>query len=191
MAQVGIAPHRTPQEYLAWEQDQPTKHEYRNGEIVAMAGASSNHNQIVANVLGELRAALRETPCRVFASDMRLKIPALGLYTYPDASVVCDRPLYEDDKSVTLVNPTVIVEVLSDSTESYDRGKKFRHYRSIPSFRDYLLIAQDDVWVEHHIRAADGGWVLHDTLPGGTLTLSSCGVKLRVDELYLKVFGGQ
>jgi len=181
----------TPREYLAWEQAQPTRHEYRDGQVVAMAGASSNHNEIVANVLGELRAVLRETACRVFASDMRLAIPAARLYTYPDASVVCDPPEYEDESRVTLLNPTVIVEVLSDSTESYDRGKKFRYYRSIPSFRDYLLVAQDDVWVEHHVRAPDGSWVLHDTLPGGTLTLSSCGVKLRVDELYLKVFGAR
>jgi Uma2 family endonuclease len=179
----------TPQEYLAWEQDQPTKHEYLDGEIVAMAGASANHNQIVANVLGELRAVLREKPCRVFASDMRLKVPETSLYTYPDASVVCDRPEYEDEKCVTLLNPRVIVEVLSERTESYDRGKKFRYYRSIPSFQDYLLVAQDDAWVEHYVRTADGGWMLHDTLPGGTVTLASCGVELRVDEFYLKVFG--
>lgn len=188
MAEPAPARKWTPQEYLAWEQEQGSKHEYLDGDIFAMAGATAEHNQIVTNVLGELRAALRDKPCRVFASDMRLKIPETGLYTYPDASVVCGQPVYEDDKRLTLMNPTVIVEVLSESTESYDRGKKFRHYRSIPSLRDYLLVAQDGVWVEHYVRTADEGWILHDTLPGGTLSLASCGIELRADEFYLKVF---
>lgn len=178
----------TPQEYLAWEQDQPVRHEYLHGEVFAMAGASAEHNDIVANLLRELGNALRDKPCRPRGSDQRVKIPETGLYTYPDALVVCGQPQYEDEKRTTLLNPTVLVEVLSESTESYDRGKKFRHYRSIPSFRDYLLVAQDDVWVEHYVRAADGAWMLYDTLPGGTIALASCGVELRVDELYLKVF---
>lgn len=178
----------TPQEYLLWEETQPTRHEYLNGQIFAMAGASPEHNDIVANLLGALGNQLRDKPCRARGLDQRVKIPETGLYTYPDALVVCGRPEYEDEKRLTLLNPTVIVEVLSDSTESYDRGKKFRHYRSIPSFQDYLLVAQDTVWVEHYVRSSEGGWILHDTLPGGTITLASCGVQLRVDELYLKVF---
>jgi len=178
----------TPQEYLLWEETQSTRHEYLNGQIFAMAGASAEHNDIVANLLGALGNELRDKPCRARGLDQRVKIPETGLYTYPDVLVVCGQPEYEDEKRLTLLNPTVIVEVLSDSTESYDRGKKFRHYRSIPSFRDYLLVAQDTVWVEHYVRSSEGGWILHDTLPGGTLTLASCGVQLRVDELYLKVF---
>ncbi|MFO0591212.1 MAG: Uma2 family endonuclease [Polyangiaceae bacterium] len=180
----------TAEEYLAWEAEQPIRHEYSGGQVFAMAGASAEHNQIVANVLGELRSALREKPCRVFASDMRLKIPETGIYTYPDAAVVCGQPMYEDEKRLTLLNPTVLVEVLSDSTESYDRGKKFQAYRSVPSLTDYLLVAQDTVWIEHYVRTADSGWILHDTLPGGVVRLASCGVELRADEIYWKVLGG-
>lgn len=178
----------TPEEYLAWEQAQPTRHEYRDGEIFAMAGASPAHNDIVANVLGELREALRDKPCRARASDQRVKVPATGLYTYPDVLVMCGEAEYEAGEPPSLLNPTVIVEVLSDSTERDDRGKKFRNYRTIPTLQDYVLVAQDAVWIEHYIRGENGVWELHDTLPGGTLTLASCGVALRVDEIYLKVF---
>ena len=178
----------TPQEYLSWEESQPVRHEYLDGQVFAMAGASPEHNDIVANALGALRDALRHKPCRVRGTDQRVKIPRTGLYTYPDVLVVCGEAEYEDEKRTTLQNPTVIVEVLSESTESYDRGKKFQHYRSIPSLRDYLLVAQDTVWVEHYVRGGDGTWILRDTLPGGTVRLASCGVELKVDELYLKVF---
>ncbi len=130
----------TPAEYLAWERAAPDKHEFLGGEIFAMAGASFAHNKIVGNIVGELRDALRDRPCDVTPSDLRVKIPAVGLYTYPDAVVVCGEPQFEDDKLDTLLNPTVIVEVLSDSTEAYDRGKKFRYYRTIPSLRDYVLV---------------------------------------------------
>lgn len=188
MGEAAPAKKWTPQEYLAWEQDQPTKHEYLDGEIFDLAGASAEHNDICANLLRELGNVLLDKPCRPRGSDQRVHIPETGLYTYPDALVVCGTPEYEDDKRLTLLNPTVIVEVLSESTESYDRGKKFRHYRSIPSLRDYLLVSQDDVWVEHYVRATDGNWVLHDTLPGGTIALASCGVELRVARLYLNVF---
>ena len=181
----------TPEEYLAWEQAQPARHEYRDGEIFAMAGASPEHNDIVANVLGELREALRDKPCRARASDQRVKVPASDLYTYPDVLVVCGQPEYDSEEPPSLLNPVVIVEVLSDSTERDDRGKKFRNYRTIASLRDYVLIAQDSVWVEHYIRGENDVWSLHETLPGGTLLLASCGVALRVDELYLKVFNSR
>src|SRR5580698_2706245 len=114
----------TPDEYLAMERSSPEKHEYCDGEVFAMAGASEKHNLIVANVVGELRNLLRRRPCKVYPSDMRVKIPATGLYTYPDASIVCHRPAFEDDTADTLLNPQAIVEVLSDSTEDYDRGTK-------------------------------------------------------------------
>ncbi len=188
MGEASPATKMTPQEYLSWEESQPVRHEYLDGQVFAMAGASPEHNDIVANALGALRDALRHKPCRVRGTDQRVKIPRTGLYTYPDVLVVCGEAEYEDEKRTTLQNPTVIVEVLSESTESYDRGKKFQHYRSIPSLRDYLLVAQDTVWVEHYVRGGDGTWILHDTLPGGTVRLASCGVELKVDELYLKVF---
>ena len=178
----------TPEEYLAWERLQPEKHEFHDGEVFDMAGATFEHNQIVANVAGELRAVLRQKPCRVCASDLRVKIPATGLYTYPEASVVCGRPQFEDDKLDTLLNPLVLVEVLSESTEDYDRGTKFTNYRSIASFRDYVVISTDQVLVEYHTRRDDGSWVLREIKAGERFTLESVGCEIAVDELYLKVF---
>ncbi len=178
----------TPEEYLAWERLQPEKHEFFGSEVFGMARATFAHNQIVANVLGELRAALRQKPCRVCASDLRIKVPATGLYTYPDASVVCERPVFEDDKLDTLLNPLVLVEVLSDSTEDYDRGTKFTNYRTIPSFRDYVLISTDRVLVEYATRQENGSWVLRDFKAGERFMIESIGGELAVDELYLKVF---
>jgi Uma2 family endonuclease len=178
----------TPEEYLAWERMQPDKHELHDGEVFAMAGATFEHNQVVVNVGAELRAALREKPCRVCASDLRVKVPATGLYTYPDASVVCGRPQFEDGKLDTLLNPLILVEVLSDSTADYDRGTKFANYRSIPSFRDYVLVSTDSVLVEYHARQEDGSWVLREFRAGERFRLASVGCELAVDELYLKVF---
>ena len=177
-----------PEEYLAWERMQPEKHEFHGGEVFDMAGATLEHNQIVINVGAELRALLREKPCRVCASDLRVKIPATGLYTYPDASVICGRPEFEDDKLDTLLNPLILVEVLSGSTEDYDRGTKFTNYRSIASFRDYVLISTDKVLVEYHTRKEDGSWVLREYRAGERFKLESVGCELAVDELYLKVF---
>jgi len=178
----------TPEEYLAWERLQPEKHEFHGGEVFAMAGATFEHNQIVINVGAELRSALREKPCRVCASNLRVKIQATGLYTYPDVSVVCGRPEFEDDKRDTLLNPLVLVEVLSDSTEDYDRGTKLTNYRTITSFRDYVLLSTDRVLVEYSTRKDDGSWVLRELRAGERFTIESVGVELAVDELYLKVF---
>ena len=181
----------TSEEYLAWERLQPEKHEFHGGEVFDMAGATFEHNQIVANVLAELRAALRQKPCRVCASDLRVKVPATGLYTYPDASVVCGRPELEDDKLDTLLNPLILVEVLSSSTEDYDRGTKFTNYRTIPSFRDDVLISTDRVLVEYHTRRDDGSWLLRELRAGERFRLESVGCELAVDELYLKIFDVQ
>ncbi len=119
---------------------------------------------------------------------MRVRIPANGRYRYPDASVVCEPESYEDDELDTLLNPGVIVEVLSQSTEGKDRRTKFRDYRSIPSLRDYLLVAQDEVWVEHYVRRDNGLWTFRDLLAGDRIALVSCGVEVSVDDFYLKVF---
>ena len=176
-------------EYLAAERSSPIKHELHDGELFAMAGASEAHNLIVANVVGEMRSALRHRPCKVYPSGMRVKVPATGLYTYPDASITCDRPELEDDEADTLLNPQVIFEVLSDSTEDYDRGTKFKNYRTIPSLRDYVLVSQHEVLVEHFVRQPDGAWLLREHRAGAQLTLTATGVVVDVDELYLKVFG--
>ncbi len=178
----------SPDEYLAWERRQETKHEYVDGVIVAMSGASLAHNTIVGNVVRVLGNALLDKPCRALPSDMRVRIPATRRYRYPDASVVCGPVEYEDDHLDILLNPGAIVEVLSPSTEITDRRVKLRDYRSIPSLRDYLLIAQDEVWVEHYVRHENGLWALRDAGAGERITLASCGVDLRVDEVYLKVF---
>lgn len=178
----------TPEEYLAWEREQPTRHELHDGEVFAMAGASFEHNQIVINVGAELRAALRDRPCRVCASDLRVKVPATGLYTYPDASVVCGRAELEDKHLDTLLNPVVLIEVLSESTADYDRGTKFTHYRTIPSFRDYVLVSSDRILIEHHARNPDGSWTLREHRAGERFRLDSVGCELAVDEIYLKVF---
>lgn len=181
----------TPGEYLAWERQQPGKHEFHDGEVFDMAGATFEHNQIVINVGAELRTLLRQKPCRVCASELRIKVPATGLYTYPDVSVVRGRPEFEDDKLDTLLNPLLLVEVLSDSTADYDRGTKFTNYRTITSFRDYVLISTDRVLVEYATRKDDGSWVLREFKAGARFKLESIESEIAVDELYLKVFDVQ
>lgn len=182
---------RTPEEYLAWERLQPDKHEFHDGEAFAMAGATFEHNQIVVNVTAELRALLRQKPCNVCASDLRVKVPATGLYTYPDASVVCGRPEFEDDQLDTLLNPIILVEVLSESTADYDRGTKFTNYRTIASFRDYVLLSTDRILVEYYTRREDGSWILREFKSGDRFKLESVAAELDVAELYFKVFEPQ
>ena len=131
------------EEYLALERRGEGKHEYLAGELVAMAGASFRHNLIQTRVVASLYQQLRGRPCEVAPSDLRVAIGALGVYTYPDVTVVCGEPQFEDAEQDTLLNPTLLVEILSPSTESYDRGRKFEHYRLIPTFRECLLVAQD------------------------------------------------
>ena len=135
-----IQKHYTPEEYLALERQAQYKSEYYAGEIFAMAGASRWHNLIVTNVLRELSLQLKGRPCTTYPSAMRVKISPTGLYTYPDVTVVCGAARFEDTQQDTLLNPTLIVEVLSESTEAYDRGGKFAHYRKLNSLLEYVLI---------------------------------------------------
>lgn len=152
----------TPQDYYRRERAAACKSEFFSGEVFAMAGGSVNHSLIKANVVGTLRDALRRKGggCRTFDSDLRVKIPQTGLRTYPDVSVICG-PVEldaEDDGGETVTNPAVIVEVLSESTERYDRGTKFDHYQSIASLRQYVLVSQDQAKVETFLRQGDGTW---------------------------------
>src|SRR5689334_24876013 len=147
------------QEYLRLEAETREKHEYLDGEISAMGGASEAHNLIVLNVGAELRNQLRGRPCRVYPSGLRVKVSPTGLYTYPDLTVVCGQPEFEQPGE-TLLNPGVIIEVLSESSEAYDRGNKFGHYRTLESLSDYLLVAQDKPLVEHYSRQSGGRWLL-------------------------------
>jgi Uma2 family endonuclease len=178
----------TPEEYLALERSSEIKHEYADGEIFAMSGGTRAHSLVAGNVLAEVRAALSERDCEVHGSDLRIKIPATGRYVYPDTSVVCGPPQFEDAEEDTLLNPKVIVEVLSKSTEPYDRGDKFENYQSLASLREYVLLSQKKVRVEHYSRQPDGTWVLRVLGAGETLDLPSIDCAIPVDRIYLKVF---
>ena len=178
----------TPEEYLAIERKAECKSEYFNGEMFAMSGASPSHVLIVSNIVAELRGQLKQKPCRVYSADLRVRVSPTGLYTYPDVVVVCGQPKFADDQKDTLINPTLIVEVLSDSTQDYDRGRKFEHYRSLSSFSEYLLIAQDRCHVEHFVRQADNRWLLSETNKiEDILHLSSVDCNLALTEVYDKV----
>jgi len=150
----------TPEEYLQREKDAEFRSEYFRGEMFALAGASANHNLIVGNCVQTLGQQLKKKPCRVYPSDLKLRIEATGLYTYPDLSVVCGEPELECNGVDVLLNPVVLIEVLSDSTEAYDRGKKFEHYRTIPCLKHYVLIAQDRHSIDCFSRTPDGSWLL-------------------------------
>jgi Uma2 family endonuclease len=178
-------PRFTPGEYLERERQALTKSEYYQGEIFAMAGASRQHSLIQTNLIMELGNRLRDRPCEVHGSDMRVKITPTGLYTYPDASVVCGKPRFEDRLGDTLLNPVVVLEVLSESTESYDRGTKARHYRRIESLQELVLISQSAAEVERHCRQPDGNWLLTEILGlDATLTLASISVAIPLAEVY-------
>lgn len=149
----------TPQEYLAVEREAEVKSEYFNGEMFAMSGASRKHNLIVTNIVAELRQQMKGRPCEVYPNNMRVKVSATGLYTYPDAIVVCGEPRFEDAHVDTLLNPTLVVEVLSASTAAYDRGQKFGHYRWVESLSEYVLVSQDECKVEHYAKQSDRQWL--------------------------------
>ena len=177
------------QEYLAFERAAEERHEYADGEIFAMSGGTWEHSLIASNINGELRSALLERRCAVHGSDMRIHIPSTGRYTYADVLVVCGKPVLTDEVRDTVVNPVVIVEVLSDSTERCDRGDKFEQYQTIDSLRDYVLVSQKKARIEHFCRQANGAWLLQVRGPGDRLVLTSVGCEVAVDMAYLKVFG--
>jgi Uma2 family endonuclease len=147
----------TEEQYLATERRAGSRSEFYNGEMFAMAGASRRHNRIVTNLVAAFDNRLRELPCNVYSNDMRVKTPNTGLFTYPDLVVTCGEEVFVDDEQDTLLNPLVIFEVLSDSTEAYDWGKKFENYQGIESLSTYVLVAQDARRVERYVRQGDGG----------------------------------
>lgn len=178
----------TPEEYLAFERESPEKHEYFDGEIFAMAGSNRQHDRIATTLMAVLVQRLGAGPCEPFSSDMRIHIPANGKFTYSDGLIACGAE-FQDNAVDTLLNPCVIFEVLSSSTESYDRGQKFEHYRSIPALRDYVLVSQDEVLVEHFVRQPDGAWKMTEVRSGQSLTLSALPLIIPVDALYVRVLG--
>jgi Uma2 family endonuclease len=181
-------PYVTPEEYLALERKADYKSEYLHGEIFAMTGASRKHNLITVNILREVSHQLRGKPCEVYPSEMRVKVAASGLYTYPDVVVVGGEPQFEDDYLDTLLNPTVLFEVLSKTTERYDRIAKSGYYRAIDSLAEHLLVAQDEIRVEQYVKQVDGQWALTEiSTIEGTVDLQSIGCSLAVGEIYDKV----
>ncbi len=178
--------------YLALEAESDIKYEYHNGFIVAMAGGTPAHSQLGANAVTELNIALRakKNPCRVYNSDLKVRMDSLNLTYYPDATVGCDAPVYSEKDPHALINPTLIVEVLSPGNEKSDRGNKFHHYRHLPSLREYLLIDQQQVMVDVFFQQAPNLWETR-TVTGleGIVPLQSLGVEIRLRDLYAQVPG--
>jgi len=178
----------TEQEYLAIERGAEAKSEFYNGEMFAMAGASREHNLITGNIARVLGNQLQGGKCEVYSSDMRVKVSPTGLYTYPDVVVVCGRPEFEDEELDTLLNPTLLVEVLSESTQRHDRSLKLLHYRQIPSLREVVLVDQYHRLVEHSRRRRDGNWLLEDfTEMDAAISLKSIKCTLRLTEIYERI----
>ncbi|ALW84495.1 hypothetical protein AUC43_04985 [Hymenobacter sedentarius] len=179
----------SPAEYLRLEREAEQKHEYFDGEIRAMAGAGYVHNLICANLTGELYSQLRGKSCTVVGSDQRLQILSGSAYVYPDLTVVCGPPAFNEEKTFdTLLNPTLLVEVLSPSTANNDRGEKFMFYRQIPSLQQYLILASQSIHAELYTRDELGRWVLTETRDlSAVLDLSSIGCQVPLTEVYAGV----
>lgn len=172
------------EEYFAMEETSEVKHQFYRGELFAMSGATRRHNLIVNNILIALKGKLKDRPCEVYTLDMRVEVDEYNHYTYPDLTIVCGKRDFREEKEYTLLNPTAIVEVLSESTESYDRGKKFQAYRNIPSLQAYILIPTNYKNIEVFQKSGDGRWSLSDPNAEGISVISSLGVSLAVDEVY-------
>lgn len=171
--------------YLAMDRASEVRHEYLNGEIFAMGGATFRHNQVVTRLLVALDRRIRGQGCQTTANDLRVQITPTGLYAYPDLVVVCGEPQFADSELDTLLNPRVLVEVLSDSTEAYDRGLKFAHYRTLATLQDYVLVAQDRPSIERYSRIEHHRWEYWaSTGVGDNLQLPSLGCEIPLGEIY-------
>ncbi|MEX2173045.1 MAG: Uma2 family endonuclease, partial [Pirellulaceae bacterium] len=176
----------SPGEYLALERRAEQKHEFNGGRIVAMAGANARHNLICSSLTAAAVPLVRRHGCKFFGSDMKVWVHQTGLYTYPDASIACGVAEYQDQHEDVLLNPCVLIEVLSKSTASRDRGWKFQNYWKIPSLVDYVLVSQDKPLVEHYVRRPDGNWMF-EFVEGleGTLQLTAVDCQLPLADIYL------
>jgi Uma2 family endonuclease len=182
----------TEAEYLEFERNSDTKHEYFAGSVYAMSGAREPHNAINQSAANALYTQLKKRVCKVYTNDMRVKVNQAGLYTYPDTIVMCGKPQLEDDKFDTLLNPILLIEVLSPSTENYDRGEKFRLYRQIDTLQEYVLIAQDTPRIERYLRQSSNEWLLTEvTGLDATLELPSIQCTLALVDVYEKVTFGE
>ena len=184
---IGAQAIFTPEEYLARERKALDKSEYRDGQIYTMPGASRKHNLITGNTLAELHVQLRNRVCEVYPSDMRVKVSSTGTYTYPDVVVVCEEPQFEDSYFDTLLNPTVLIEVLSPSTAAYDRGEKFASYQRLDSLCEYVLISQDRVRVEYYLRQQQTWDLTEFHSLSDVFQLVSIACELSLQAIYAKV----
>ncbi len=187
MSTLTAQTYLTPEEYLAWERKQPFKNEYHKGQIIAMSGASRSHNRITLDTATQVNIQLMNSECEVFAGDMRVRTSPTISYYYPDVIVVCGEPRFEDDTFDTLLNPILVIEVLSPSTAAFDRGEKFEHYKQLISLQEYILISQDSVRVEHY-RCEGTQWT-HNTFQRleDMLSLASIGCTLPLRAIYRRV----
>ena len=178
----------TPEEYLARERKAEFKSEYLNGEVFAMSGATREHVLICTNLIIALGSQLRKKACEVYTSDMRVRVRASGLYTYPDLSVVYGKPLFDDKELDTLLNPLLVVEVLSRTTSSYDRGPKFSMYRKLDSLKEWLFVEQEVARVEQYVRQPGGKWLMTEAAGlKDSLKLASVPVILKLRSVYRQV----
>ena len=178
----------TVAEYFAIEEKAQQKSEFFDGEMFLMAGASREHNAVSRNLTAELHTRLKGSSCKVFVADQRLQVSPTGLYTYPDLLIVCGTPEYSTENRNTLTNPKVVIEVLSDSTERYDRTTKFRHYKQLPSVQEYVLVSQNEPLVERFTRLPDGTWTQTEFVGlEATMALATVPVSVPLAEVYLDV----
>jgi Uma2 family endonuclease len=177
----------TEEEYLAIDRQAEFRSEYFAGEMFALAGASRRHNRIVTNLVVALDLQLRGRPCNVYSSDMRVKVKSTGLFTYPDVVITCEEERFADGDNDVLLNPLIIIEVLSDSTEAYDRGKKFENYQSIESLKEYLLVSQNSQRVEQFVRHNNKNWIYSEVHEfGENIEIKSIECELKLEDIYLK-----
>lgn len=183
MAQVPNAPRLTPDEFLVWEREQKSRHQYVHGDVFAMAGGSPRHNRLAARVIARLERGIEGGPCGAYSSDQKIGLRD-ELFVYADAIVVCGRPELRAGSSDVITNPAIVVEILSKGTETYDRGDKQRGYLELPSVRHFLLVAQREKRIELYTRQADGSFRFDVLGEGSTLTLEQITLPLSVDEFY-------
>lgn len=188
MSAVPATKYITAEEYLLQEETASEKHEYFGGEVFAMSGGSINHNTISVNLISEINAFLKGKNCRVFNSDQKIHIQSNGLFTYPDASIVCNEIKRLDNRNDIIINPIVIIEVLSPGTASYDRGQKFKLYRDIPSLQEYILISSTEILLEQYSKQSEHFWSFRETKENASLLyIETIGFSCPMAEVYRDV----
>ena len=183
-ATLRVMHENTIEDYVRFENSSPTKHEYVYGSIIAMTGGTINHAALIAQVIAQLAGAVRGSGCRAFSSELRIRVDGQELILYPDATIVCGNARADVQDQNAVLNPVLIVEVTSPSTEKYDRGKKYGYYQRVPTLREYVVVSHAERLVEVYRRTDNGTWALGDKAANGALRLASINSPLNVDELY-------